>query len=388
MILLRTRLRALFPVIGLCMALATAPATGQDDEQAAPSLASSVPEPVAAEPRITFAHHGASLTLGAGLILWYYQPLTGPARSNADVFFARLLIDGRTGIWGVHVEPRIRDARQRSFEDGPAFLQEAYVSANVGTLTLKAGKEYSRLGLFWDNSFYGNLQALDGLKLAPDYGLSFEAESRADATFSLDYALQYFIVDGRTNMSLPTRDIVSVPDARRRHSVVLRVDPRLSWGGVQLRVGLSGQAFQADLPDDEQLVLRAALDANLTLSGGFQLWAEFLVQDGRHVIDYPGSAARTNALVPNIERASKRNYYGLLGAQFAWQRVTLRLNGSVADYHDASMREWMVVPGFAVHIVEQLDLLLEYVRWCRVPADGPRDLVDQSLNFTLHARYQ
>ncbi len=39
------------------------------------------------------------------------------------------------------------------------------------------------------------------------------------------YSVRLFIIDGRTNESLANRDIVSVPEARRRNAVVARIDP-------------------------------------------------------------------------------------------------------------------------------------------------------------------
>ena len=79
------------------------------------------------------------------------------------------------------------------------WIEEAYGWLTAGPVTLQAGKIYSRLGLFWDNSFYGNIQAFDGLKVDPDYGLAVEGSLGERA--GLAFAAQYFLVDGRTNIS-------------------------------------------------------------------------------------------------------------------------------------------------------------------------------------------
>src|SRR5205807_436179 len=116
----------------------------------------------------------SSLSIGGGALLWYYQPVqVAAAKSNVDLFFANLLLDGKFGAVGLHIEPRFRDSRLRSFFPGPVWAQEAYASVTLARgHVIKAGKAYSHFGLFWDNSFYGNVQVYDGLKLDPDYGLS------------------------------------------------------------------------------------------------------------------------------------------------------------------------------------------------------------------------
>src|ERR1019366_1019745 len=104
------------------------------------------------------------------------QPLElAGAKNNLSLFFANLVVDAKSGIWGLHVEPRFRDTKLRGFFGGTSWAQEVYASVSLNReTTLKVGKEYSHFGLFWDNSFYGNVQVYDGLKLDPDYGLSLE----------------------------------------------------------------------------------------------------------------------------------------------------------------------------------------------------------------------
>jgi hypothetical protein len=122
-----------------------------------------------------------NLNIGGGAILWYYGPVdVSGAKSNVDLFFANLLLDGKFGAFGLHLEPRFRDSRLRSFfrgRSGRRRLRSVRLSANT---VLKVGKAYSHFGLFWDNSFYGNVQVYDGLKLDPDYGVSLEGAVRPD----------------------------------------------------------------------------------------------------------------------------------------------------------------------------------------------------------------
>ncbi|MET0284140.1 MAG: hypothetical protein ABW352_06710 [Polyangiales bacterium] len=330
------------------------------------------------EPEIATPEPGpASLSIGAGVVLWYYQPLLDGVKNKFETFYARLTIDGKRGIWGVHLEPRFRDTKQRGFEDGPVFLQEAYVSAAPGPFTIKVGKSYSMLGLFWDNSFYGNVQVYDGLKLSPDYGVSIAGNHKLGDVFKLGYTLQYFVIDGRTNVSLANRDILSVPEARRRNALVARIDPELDFGGTNsLRFGVSGQLFEADLPVADPTVLRAAVDAKLTYNG-FGLWGEYLFQHGRHVTDYP--LAGTPA-APG--RASDRNHYALLGGEYSYSFLVARFNFSYVNYTQRDVSETFYVPALGFKPIGELLLLAEYVHWRRHDPGDVNSFVDRSLNVT------
>src|ERR1019366_5076256 len=70
--------------------------------------------------------------LGGGALLWYYQPIKVPStENNVSLYFANLLIDGKWGAFGLHVEPRFRDTKIRPFYDGPAWVEEAYGSVEA-----------------------------------------------------------------------------------------------------------------------------------------------------------------------------------------------------------------------------------------------------------------
>jgi hypothetical protein len=203
-------------------------------EQTAADHESGAVEPPAEEVPAEPIHD--HVKLGGGAILYYYQP-TKEGRGNVSVFFANLLLDAQWKSFGLHIEPRFRDTKLRPFFDGPAWLQEAYASFSLSPVTVKVGKAYKRSpGLFWDNSFFGNVQVYDGLKLDPNYGVSVEGS--IGEKFGLDFAAQYFVVDGLTNVSLQGRDTFSTPGARRRHTKAARLEPWLKLGAaVELRAG-------------------------------------------------------------------------------------------------------------------------------------------------------
>jgi hypothetical protein len=320
-------------------------------------------------------------SIGGGLILYYYQPTSGDGDNNFNVFFANLILDGKWENFGLHVEPRIRDSKLRSYFDGPAWLQEAYGSGSIGPVTVKVGKSYKRLGLFWDNSFYGNVQVYDGLKLDPNYGVSIEGQVGDE--WSLEFSAQYFIVDGGSNVSLANRDTLYIPGARRRNAVVGRVAPSYQFAEKgKVQVGVSAEHFTADLPTGEDGVTRLAGEAKLTYDG-FGAWAEVLVQDGRHVTDFP-YAATTAPLAAG--RASGDNRYVLAGAEYGIGPVTLRYNVSFADYADVDVSEVMHVPAVGFAANDHLSILAEYVHWTRDTSEGDVD-VDKSLNVTVSGHF-
>jgi hypothetical protein len=318
------------------------------------------------------------LTLGGGVVLYLYQPTRG-GQNNFSVFYANLLLDGKWGDFGVHVEPRFRDSKLRPFFDGPVWLQEAYVSWSPKVLTIKVGKLYKQSGgMFWDNSFFGNVQVYDGLKLDPNYGVSIEGS--AGAQFGVDFAAQYFVTDGRTNVSLDGRDTLSVPGARRRNTFAGRVAPYLKLGSAgAVRAGFSGEHFTATLPIGDRRVSRLAADARFSYAfgaaGALDVRGEYLHQGGQHVVDHP-----------SVDGASAKNDYWLVGGEYSLWRLTLRYNVSHANYRDVNTTELMHVPAIGFKVHDNIALLGEYVIWRRFTPAGSA-AVDTSLNVTATGHF-
>jgi hypothetical protein len=318
--------------------------------------------------------------LGGGAILYYYQPLEKHQKNDLSFFHGRVDLDVDVGAFGFHLEPRFRDGKLRPFFDGPAWIEEGYGSWTIAPFaTLKVGKIYSRLGLFWDNSFYGNVQVYDGLKLAPDYGASLEGAF--GERVGLEYWAQFFLVDGHTNVSLDGRDTVSIPGAHRRNEVVVNVEPFVKFAddGV-LRAGVSLQHLKADLPGKNDDVLRLAAHAKLTVAG-LGVWGELLHQNGRHVTSFPVAASADGA-----GSASADNTYFEVGAEYTLAGFTLRYNVSRVSYTDLKVYEWLHVPALSYKIAEPLTVLAELVFWRRHTAIASSD-VDKSLNVTLLANF-
>jgi len=179
------------------------------------------------------------IDIHGGAWLFYWQPFgvstdpVGKARGLAGIpdegaFFrmhqAHLNFDGSFGDFGLFFNGNIRDTKMREFYAGTAWVEEGYVYYKNPKAYIKIGKSYSRFGLFWDNSFYGNVHFYDGIKLDPNYGISIEGSVGKETGFRLGYYGQYFIVDGRTNGSYVGRDTISIPNARRRNIAVARLE--------------------------------------------------------------------------------------------------------------------------------------------------------------------
>ena len=314
------------------------------------------------------------------------------SKNNLEVFFANIILDGRAGSFGFHLEPRFRESQLRPFFSGPAWIQEAYGSYDLrgetSTLTVKAGKVYSHFGLFWDNSFYGNVQVYDGLKLTPNYGLSIEAESQGEGRLGGKLFLQYFVIDGHTNVALPGRETFSIPGARRRNESIVRLEPTLRVGETgRLALGLSGQYLQADLPAiGKNDVWREAVDLTWSL-GTATFWGELTLQQGLSVSEFPIAGTPATDTTPAVPgQASRTVRYALAGGQYGLGPVTARYVFSLGDYADLDVRELLHVPSIGVALEEHLSLLGELVLWRRNAPSGAT-WVDRSFNVTLYAHF-
>ncbi|WP_394838570.1 hypothetical protein LVJ94_16865 [Pendulispora rubella] len=327
-----------------------------------------------------------TLRIGGGTILYWYQPIDlGP---KIVELYASLLLNADFGQFKIHIEPRFRDTKHRAFFTSNIWLQEAYVSADLGPATFKVGKVYSRLGLFWDKSFYGNIQLYDGMKTAPEYGVSLESnEPRADRDISFHYVLQYFISDGTTNNSLVARDTISLPGGRRMNNFIGRAGPFFQLGhGMTLEAALSAQFFQADLPDGTHDVVRGAFDATLK-NDLFELRAEYQHQEGQSVWEFPYRAIPATPTTPFVPgRFSKSNDYVLVGGDINIWRFTLRYNGSAGFYNDLKVREVIHAPALAFHPHDNVLILTEYVIWPRYAPEGS-SLVDRSFNLSVQSHF-
>jgi hypothetical protein len=365
------------PVAAPAAAPAELPAQPQSP---VPAVAEAAPEPAPAPPAKT----PIDVDVGGGMILYYYQPLqdpdSGPAKNNFEIFEARLRLDATFGRYRVHITPRFRDTKERAFFPGEGWVEEAYAAALLGPVTVKAGKVYAHFGKFWDNSWYGNAQQYDGLKLDLNHGVSVEGTFNAHEPFALNYWVQYFIIDGTTSYAQPNRDTqaqLAIPGAHRRNQFFVRAEPVIQLGGdMKLTLGASGMYAQADIPtlDDKQNVERFAVDATFNM-GGLAAWAEYSQQFGRHVTEFPA---------PGV--SSDDNRYIMLGVEYTYDWFTARYNFNYGDYHQVDYTETRHIPGVAALLDDHLTLLLELVFGNATLGDDSI-LLDNSLNLTIQINF-
>jgi hypothetical protein len=354
---------------------ATTPAATAAEPPSAAEVAAA-PAPVAAPA----PQSAIDVEVGGGMILYYYQPLEDPdggtAKNFFEIFEARLRLDAVFGRYKVHITPRFRDTKERAFFPGEGWVEEAYAAGSIGPVTIKVGKVYAHLGKFWDNSWYGNAQQYDGLKLDLNHGLSIEGVWNEGQPFGLAYWAQYFIIDGTTSYAQPTRDTQSIPGAHRRNQLFGRIEPRLELGDTMgLDLGLGGSYAQADIPGlDEQNIVRFAADATFTV-GGLAAWAEYSHQSGRHVTDFPA---------PGV--SSDNNSYVMLGVEYTYDWLTARYNFNYGNYSEVDYSETRHIPGVAVKLDDHLTVLLEWA-YGQGKLNGDTRLLDHSLDLTIHSNF-
>lgn len=345
------------------------------------------------------------IDIHGGVWLFYWQPFgisTDPVAKARGVtgiadesnFFrmhqAHLNFDGSIGNWGMFFNANVRDTKMRDFYTGTAWIEEGYAYYKHPQAWIKIGKSYNRFGLFWDNSFYGNVHFYDGIKLDPNYGISLEGSVGKETGPRLGYYGQYFIMDGRTNGSYVGRDTISIPNARRRNIGVARLEPAYFWSKEHsLTFGLSGQYFQADIPAPvgKKHVFRFGGDFYANI-GPVSLWGDYSRQIGQSVTEWPippGIDPVTNQ--PIEGRASAKNDYFLIGAEARIKKVVLRYNFSAVRYNDVAVSEFFHVPGLGYNMNDNLQFLVEFAYWNQKTATGQEALFDRTIATTIHGYF-
>ncbi len=360
------------------------PATLASPSAATPSAPAKPNTPAAAESGKTPPPKQASLLdwlpgvdFHGGVAVYLYQPTNG--LDPLYNIYSTLKIKATWDWFGLYFEPRLTTEKMRPYYESLAWVQQAYAFAQLGTLTLKVGKVYKQIGLFWDNSFYGNIQVYEGLKFDPNSGVSLEGSWGKN--LGIDVSAQYFVVDGYLNSSLDGRDTVSIPGARRRNIIAGRVQPYYQpLPHLRLTFGLSGESFVADLPDERNQVQRVAADIRLQAKA-LGLWGEVLHQFGASVNAFP-DPGDPSASPPLPGRASASNTYLLAGVEYDLKWFVPRYNLSIADYWDLDVREVLHLWGVTYPFHAHGSLYVEYAWWDRFTPEG-RISYDRSINLTV-----
>jgi hypothetical protein len=411
------------------------------------NLAAPLPSTASASPAV--------VRVGGGAILIYsnnyapkYDQAGNKKKNYFDAWRASIVLDSKLDRYSMHIEFRARDRGLRWMPTS-AWLEECYASAEIVAvpsnypLVLKVGKSYQMFGRIWDNSFYGSIPFRDGLKLDPNYGLSFEGALGALGAFGARYFAQYYILDGATNTSVANRDTISqvVPGttntsigARRRERLIGRIEPFIKLApDIVFRVGASIDHFIADFADtasaadmaagwrkksndNTEKVTRAGADVSAQVKW-FSAWAEYAHQRGAHVTSFPIPPRADNPATMENEaragRASNDITYYMAGGNFVWTRYTVQYNYSSGLYKNiraidvmgtpiGQHKEWIHNPSVQVAINDQLKLIFEAPIWKRealaglLPIDptvkgltkqGQLETVEKQALITLHGKF-
>jgi hypothetical protein len=269
--------------------------------------------------------------------------------------------------WGAHAQLRFRDQTVfRSFFEEQVWFYEGYAWLDLPSLgRFKAGKIWKRFGYDWDGTFWGNTQYYDGMKLDPDWGVSWEKTWNSGKRFEVNAFAQAFVVEDEVNGSIAGADAESDSTLKERMTFVARVQPRWRFTkNMSVAVGVSGLVGQIedDLGGDDETLVQAAIDAEFQWCG-LKVFAEWNMSDGRqnrtHYVTGGPSDGFTSYLA---------------GAQYAIGPFTLRAVFSHGEYDNPGGSQDLLLLGGTAALTSWLTLYVEYVDWT-VQADGGPEVV-------------
>ena len=306
---------------------------------------------------------------GGNVYLYQYVPLgiTG-AHPKFELYAFSALVDGQKGPWGFHADYRFRTTKLRSFFPGNTWLQQGYVRYRMPYGEFRVGSFYRRVGLEWDDSFFGNIEYFDGFMLDPEFGVGFEGSHKLSHRLGAQYSLQYFSTNSPINGSLPGRDFVSQPGASAKNDVTMRFAPVWhfnKWASLNVGGSFAQGAIDRD-NGPHNLRRQVAADATLQL-GHLLTYSEVLEQTVNGQVTQPPQNAT----------------YTLTGIRWAHGRYQPRLNYSQANYHGINgRREYILQPGINIRVADNLTFIYEYDFWRELSVIQPTTL-DRSLNLVL-----
>jgi len=317
------------------------------------------------------------VSFSGGIYLFEYLPTLSGAKNKFEIYAFILNVDAKSedGRYGLHVQGRARDSKLRSFFLSNVWFQEAYAFAKTPAGEVHAGKFYRKVGILWDDSFFGNVQYFNGLKLNPDYGLELVGTRRAGG-IDVDYSAQYLNNNDHVAGSLPGRDVESDPNAQLSGTLTARVVP--TWHlskDSSIAFGLSGLSGRIDRTTGQDFRLtQVAGDVTATCSRAVS-YVELLHQNGESY----------NSHHPAGRLGYDASTYLLAGTR--WQvspRANARINYSRVKYRGHDETETEVVPGVVWSFDKHLSLITEYDWWKTNPRGGRGTYIDKSWNFVIY----
>lgn len=330
-----------------------------------------------------------TLSLAAGAYHWFNLPRHGELSYGTDglpdTYRWEVFVDAehRTGsgnALGFHGDVRFRENEKlRPFISSEVWTWETYGYAKTDAGTFKGGKIWSRFGLDWDGSFYGNVQYFDGLKLDPDWGASWEKTWAPNQALSVATFAQFFFAEDQVNGSLVGGDAESADHYRERNTAIVRVVPRWTLAdNSNLALGLSGRSGKIETGNRSHTVNGGAIDLTYTL-GGFKAYAEADALNGSTNPAHYVTGGASDAV---------KDY--LAGAEYTFTppRVlgptTLRYTFSRGEYENPDGKQDLRLVGLTTQFAKFFTFYVEYVNWDVKAATAPGIKYEDGFQFILY----
>jgi hypothetical protein len=291
---------------------------------------------------------GEGFTLHGATYLQYNAPLYDMGGFDLSLTQLEVKYDG--GSWGLYSTPRLKITNFAHVVDkGYLYFQQIYATVRHDLGEIKVGKVYGRFGRFWDYGFYGPLMANNDLKLTPDFGVSAEGAPNISGPLDLEYALQYFLMDGRA-VSVNNASLFSFASARRRNVLTARAAPVWRFNSqTWTSIGVSAQRYDSSATDNHS-VGRGAVDLN-----GQYGPASAFVEVGRQ--RGGDRVAGRNLLIAS-------HTYLWTGAELRLGAVSMRYHFNTIQYDDkATTLERLHQPGIEVAVNDNMGVMGEMVLW-------------------------
>jgi len=349
-------------------AASAAEARGQSAPAEA-SAASAVEQETHSQPEKSIHSVPAPIHFGGNVYLYQYAPLgVSGARPKFELYAFSALVEGQKGPWGFYADYRFRTTKLRSFFPGNTWLQQGYVRYRTPYGEFKAGSFYRRVGLEWDDSFFGNIEYFDGFMLDPEFGVGFDGSHELSRRLGAEYSMQYFSTSAPVNGSLPGRDFVSEPGARAKNDVTARFGPVWhfsDWASLNVGGSFAQGTIERDTGPHNR---RSQVAGDVTLQlGPLLTYGEVLRQRVSGPVVMPPQDAT----------------YTLEGVRWARGRYQPRLNYSQANYHGLNgRREYILQPGINIRLADNLTFIYEFDFWRELSVMKPTTL-DRSMNLVL-----
>lgn len=295
---------------------------------------------------------------------------------NADISCKGCSPCGPT--FGAHAQLRMRDDTVfRSFFDEKVWFYEAYASMELPRWgTFKAGKVWKRFGADWDGTFWGNVPYYDGMKLDPDFGVSWEQTWNKGDRWELDTFAQFFFRDDKVNGSISGADAESDPDREEQNTFVVRVVPRYRFTkNMALSLGLSGlfgQVAGTSPGVSDETLTQFAADVEFTWCG-LKAFAEYAHSDGiqnssHYVTGGPSDTYDTL----------------MVGLEYKLGAFTPRVVYSHGEYENPGGSQDLLLLGGTVQLFDWMTLYLEYVDWTVEPDGGAESVFEDGFQVVFN----